>query len=74
MMIVTVVGPLLRSAKIVWQLRGEQLREQQRDWEAEGRRLAVLQAAFKTETVRLDKQHNDLSKAWRKFRGLPRAG
>lgn len=61
-----------RSAKIVWQLKTEQLREQQRDWEAEGRRLAVQQAAYKAETVRLEREQTELAKAWRKLAGSSR--
>ena len=60
------------SARIVAQLKDERLRGQRRDWEAEGRRLAVLQAAYKAETVRLDREHNELAKAWKKLGGVPK--
>ena len=58
------------SAQIVLQLKSEQLKEQQRDWEAEGRRLAVQQEAYKAESASLDKERNDLTKAWKKLPGV----
>ena len=64
------VCPRPCSAEIVWLLSGEQLKERQRDWEAEGRLLASAQLIWKQEKGRLERERAELARA---FKRLPAA-